>query len=65
MDRNINRLFIRNYFHGFYEEDGILKAFISSTDFDELIFSSVLGSLEGEDLKFHEKLEIETEIGMQ
>ena len=47
-------------FHGFYEEDGILKAFISSTDFDELIFSSLLGSLEGEDVEIsYEKLEIE------
>lgn len=47
-------------FNGFYEVDGILKAFISSTDFDELIFSSLLGSLEGEDVEIsYEKLEIE------
>ena len=47
-------------FHGFYEEDGILKAFISNTDFDELIFNSLLGSLEGEDVEIsYEKLEIE------
>ena len=47
-------------FHGFYEVDGILKAFISSTDFDELIFSTLLGSLEGEDVEIsYEKLEIE------
>ena len=47
-------------FHGFYEEDGILKAFISNTDFDELIFNSLLVSLEGEDVKIsYEKLEIE------
>ena len=40
--------------------DGILKAFISSTDFDELIFSTLLGSLEGEDVEIsYEKLEIE------
>ncbi|MEE3144816.1 MAG: 50S ribosomal protein L11 methyltransferase [Bacteroidota bacterium] len=47
-------------FNGFYEVDGILKAFISSTDFDELVFSSLLGSLEGEDVEIsYEKLEIE------
>ena len=60
MDRNINCLFIEIDFHGFYEEDGILKAFISNTDFDELIFNSLLGSLEGEDVEIsYEKLEIE------
>ena len=47
-------------FNGFYEVDGILKAFISSTDFDELVFSSLLGSLKGEDVEIsYEKLEIE------
>ena len=47
-------------FHGFYEEDGILKAFISNTDFDALIFNSLLESLEGEDVEIsYEKLEIE------
>ena len=47
-------------FNGFYEVDGILKAFISSTDFDELVFTSLLGSLEGEDVEIsYEKLEIE------
>ena len=49
-------------FHGFYEEDGILKAFISNTDFDELIFNSLLGSLEGDDVEIsYEKLEIENQ----
>ena len=53
-------------FHGFYEEDGILKAFISNTDFDALIFNSLLESLEGDDVEIsYEKLEIETKIGMQ
>ena len=48
------------YFHGFNEEDGILKAFISNTDFDALIFNSLLESLEGEDVEIsYEKLEIE------
>ena len=47
-------------FHGFYEEDGILKAFISNKDFDELIFNSLLRSLEGEGVEIsYEKLEIE------